>query len=257
MLTLILLIFTCVNASVFDEAKKEVQHLLGDAFLKDQPCDAQKIVNNTTNNTVFEKPSTSYDLVDLDTRFKSLKQIIQAEQIVTNHVYKKGYKKCVHKCVEEEKPVVKPCKKFLRKYKKHSPKWISTVDKYLSNNNICLSKMTEKQKGKLAEKLMNDSKCTKKMSSTEAKLLELSNIYNSILITELARHLKLSNEEAEKLVVSLVWKKELKATIDQVEGIVFFEGHEEIDEWEGKIEKLLTTISETADEIVVKHPELN
>ncbi|KAL7720686.1 COP9 signalosome complex subunit 4 [Entamoeba marina] len=77
------------------------------------------------------------------------------------------------------------------------------------------------------------------MSSTEAKLLELSNIYNSILITELARHLKLSNEEAEKLVVSLVWKKELKATIDQVEGIVFFEGHEEIDEWEGKIEKII------------------
>ncbi|GAB1223267.1 hypothetical protein ENUP19_0139G0056 [Entamoeba nuttalli] len=94
------------------------------------------------------------------------------------------------------------------------------------------------------------------MSSVQSKLVELSNIYNTILISELAKHLNMKDEEAEKLVIHEVWANKLKASIDQVEGIVYFEGHHEIDEWEGKIEKLLSTISETADEIIDKHPEL-
>ena len=56
--------------------------------------------------------------------------------------------------------------------------------------------------------------------------------------------------------MKLIWTNKLKASIDQVEGLVFFEGHHEIDVWESKIERLLVTISETADQIVEKHPNL-
>ena len=90
----------------------------------------------------------------------------------------------------------------------------------------------------------------------QAKLIELSNIYNTIQITELARQLEISTEETEQLLLKLLLTKKLKASIDQVEGIVYFEGHHEIDEWEGKIVNLLSLISSVAEEITDKHPDL-
>ena len=90
----------------------------------------------------------------------------------------------------------------------------------------------------------------------ETKIFELSNIYNSIQITELARHLSMEVEEAEQILLKLVMNKKLKATIDQVEGIVYFEGHHEIDEWENKIVNLPNLISGVAEDITDKHPDL-
>ena len=88
-----------------------------------------------------------------------------------------------------------------------------------------------------------------------SKLIELSNIYNSIKLNELAKQLNLSEDATEELVVEQILAGKLKATIDQVSQFIVFEGHHEIDEWEYKIADLLGLISQTSQMIIDKHPE--
>ena len=94
------------------------------------------------------------------------------------------------------------------------------------------------------------------MTSVDAQILELSNIYNTVLLTELSARLGVPQRDVEDRIVALIWANKLKAKIDQVEGLVFFEGHHEIDEWEGKIERLLATLNEASEAVLRAHPEL-
>ena len=93
--------------------------------------------------------------------------------------------------------------------------------------------------------------------SNQEILKEISNIYNSIKLSELSNRLNLNEEETEKFVLNEIISGKLKGTIDQVKGIIYFEGHHEIDEWSNKIERVLTLIENTANLILEKYPEIN
>lgn len=74
-------------------------------------------------------------------------------------------------------------------------------------------------------------------SVTEHNLLAASRLYENIAVEELGRLLGVAASKAERIAAAMVMEGRLKARIDQVEGLILFEGENPhpIAQWDAEI----------------------
>ncbi len=90
----------------------------------------------------------------------------------------------------------------------------------------------------------------------EHNIFAASKIYNNITFAELAVLLGIPQTEAESLASKLIDEGRMKATIDQVDGVVEFESAtESLHVWDDQITQLCGVVNDVLETIVKKHPQ--
>lgn len=94
----------------------------------------------------------------------------------------------------------------------------------------------------------------------EHNLLAASKLYCNIRFEELGALLRVSAEKAEATASRMIYEKRMKATIDQVHGMLEFNvatQAEQIERWDKQIESVCNAVDVCVEAIVEKHPEFS
>jgi len=93
-------------------------------------------------------------------------------------------------------------------------------------------------------------------SIIEHNIFAASKIYNNITFSELAVLLGIKQAEAESLASKLIDEGRMRATIDQVDGVVEFESAtDSLHVWDDQITQLCGVINDVLENVVKKHPQ--
>jgi len=93
-------------------------------------------------------------------------------------------------------------------------------------------------------------------SVIEHNIFAASKIYNNITFPELAVLLGIQAAEAESLACKLIEEGRMKATIDQVDGVVEFESAtDSLHVWDDQITQLCGVVNDVLENIVKKNPQ--
>ncbi|GMH43249.1 hypothetical protein BSKO_11171 [Bryopsis sp. KO-2023] len=84
-------------------------------------------------------------------------------------------------------------------------------------------------------------------------LLSASKLYNNIYIEELAALLGVDSDRAESIAADMIAEGRLKGSIDQVEGLVIFDGEEEpLMEWDKQVQSVCQSVNDIIDKMQKK-----
>jgi COP9 signalosome complex subunit 4 len=93
-------------------------------------------------------------------------------------------------------------------------------------------------------------------SIIEHNIFAASKIYNNITFSELAVLLGIKETEAEVLASKLIEEGRMKATIDQVDGVVEFESAtDSLRVWDDQITQLCGVVNDVLENVVKKNPQ--
>ncbi len=93
-------------------------------------------------------------------------------------------------------------------------------------------------------------------SIIEHNIFAASKIYNNITFSELAVLLGIQQTEAESLASKLIEEGRMKATIDQVDGVVEFESAtDSLHVWDDQITQLCGVVNDVLESVVKKNPQ--
>jgi len=87
-------------------------------------------------------------------------------------------------------------------------------------------------------------------------------VYDNIRFAELGRLLEVSESQAEKIAARMIGEGRLKGCIDQVDGVLTFEGGREgeaaavLQGWDQKIAAACQGVNAILEEVSKSHPEL-
>ncbi|EDR25781.1 hypothetical protein EDI_276850 [Entamoeba dispar SAW760] len=162
MLFLVMILTISVNAQLNDKTSQEIKNSLADTlFGKEKKCPqtVKQEKNSTTTSVKFDKLIIKGNLTNVNEQFKNLQVILQAEVHSTNLMKRTGYRQCKsNKMLKNGKGKV--CKSLFMKYLRKQPNWNIKLETKVLGNSLCLkdlSKLTEKEKTKLAQDLMSDT----------------------------------------------------------------------------------------------------
>jgi len=90
----------------------------------------------------------------------------------------------------------------------------------------------------------------------EHNMLAASKIYNNIKFDQLGVLLSIGAKEAESLAATMIEGRRMKAVIDQVEGLVEFQGATAgLDVWDAQIRDVCSVVNSLVDSITTKSPK--
>lgn len=92
----------------------------------------------------------------------------------------------------------------------------------------------------------------------EHNLLAASRLYTNIRFTELGVLLGISAAKAETTAARMIYENRMKASIDQVEGILEFSLNaktQQIERWDAHVASLCSAVDDCVDSILEKHPQ--
>lgn len=93
-------------------------------------------------------------------------------------------------------------------------------------------------------------------SIIEHNIFAASKIYNNITFSELAVLLGIQQAEAETLACKLIEEGRMRATIDQVDGVVEFEAAQDsLHVWDDQITQLCAVVNDVLENVVKKQPQ--
>jgi len=93
-------------------------------------------------------------------------------------------------------------------------------------------------------------------SIIEHNLFAASKIYNNITFAELGSLLGIKTPEAEQLASTMIEQGRMKATIDQVDGVVEFESAtDNLNIWDNQIQAVCLSVNDILENISKKHPQ--
>mmetsp|Transcript_18330 Transcript_18330/g.24187 ORF Transcript_18330/g.24187 Transcript_18330/m.24187 type:complete len:403 (-) Transcript_18330:374-1582(-) len=91
----------------------------------------------------------------------------------------------------------------------------------------------------------------------EHNMLACSKIYENICISELGNLLEIDAEKAEKVAAKMITEGRLKASIDQIEGILQFEGEmDTLQSWDDQIGRICLCVNNCCEQISKRHPDI-
>lgn len=92
----------------------------------------------------------------------------------------------------------------------------------------------------------------------EHNLLAASKLYCNIRFKELGALLRVSPEKAESTAARMIYEKRMKASIDQVQGVLEFDTaaqSEQIESWDKHIDSVCSAVDNCVDAILEKYPQ--
>uniref|UniRef100_A0A915DBQ1 COP9 signalosome complex subunit 4 n=1 Tax=Ditylenchus dipsaci TaxID=166011 RepID=A0A915DBQ1_9BILA len=92
-------------------------------------------------------------------------------------------------------------------------------------------------------------------SVIEHNMLATSKLYDNISFEGLGELLGISAVNAEKIATKMISSERLKGSIDQLEGVVFFEVSNPLDEWDKGIASICELVNSVSERITTKFPE--
>ncbi|RXG73800.1 COP9 signalosome complex subunit 4, partial [Armadillidium vulgare] len=90
---------------------------------------------------------------------------------------------------------------------------------------------------------------------TEHNLLAASKLYNNITFNELGSLLQITSASAEKIASQMITEGRMKGYIDQIDGILYFEGREALPQWDKQIQSLCFQVNTIIECIHSAYPE--
>mmetsp|Transcript_32751 Transcript_32751/g.37135 ORF Transcript_32751/g.37135 Transcript_32751/m.37135 type:complete len:407 (+) Transcript_32751:64-1284(+) len=90
----------------------------------------------------------------------------------------------------------------------------------------------------------------------EHNIVAASKIYNNISFQELGKLLEITPQKAEEMIASMVSEQRIKATLDQLSGLVFFSDEEEsLNTWDAQVTSVCRQIDDIITDISIRHPK--
>mmetsp|Transcript_11246 Transcript_11246/g.13285 ORF Transcript_11246/g.13285 Transcript_11246/m.13285 type:complete len:397 (-) Transcript_11246:32-1222(-) len=97
---------------------------------------------------------------------------------------------------------------------------------------------------------LTDGSTVLERAVTEHNLLSASNLYKNISINQLGSLLQIEPAKAEKIAARMISEDRMKGSIDQVEGIIFFDKDvQELGQWDTQIASLCTSVNSIVDDM--------
>uniref|UniRef100_A0A7S2WS40 COP9 signalosome complex subunit 4 n=1 Tax=Mucochytrium quahogii TaxID=96639 RepID=A0A7S2WS40_9STRA len=103
--------------------------------------------------------------------------------------------------------------------------------------------------------ILADGSSVLERAVTEHNMLAASKIYINTTFEEIGRLLAIEPQQAEKIASRMIQEKRMGGTIDQVDGVLTFEGHSgDLAGFDSTIQALCVRVNDALDEIQKKHP---
>jgi len=89
----------------------------------------------------------------------------------------------------------------------------------------------------------------------EHNLLSASKLYSNVTFDQLGALLDIEPDKAEKIAAKMIGEDRMKASIDQVENIIYFNDATDATKWDTQIESVCLAVSNILDEAGAKYPQ--